>query len=626
MQSAHIIDTNDKQSSSSNSSYEVASLVQCPKRNSSNISSTNISSSSGSSNNFSESQMALPLHFNEFMCNEKITAENIELEDPPNLHVVKVEDIAVKFDTNIEEDLTESTTQLEDEMRDLDDVITAPVQTSRKKSTEQRHSQSPIPDFNTADPEARNPLFNLLHKNGSHLRKLIHNIHRNNLVPVGSDLNLVGKVTVKHLLNLATPPQRKVPTSTLIRWAIYFKRLFPKTPMSAFYSFKYEPYRRPDGTILQRKRAEGVLQVQLFQERRKLIKENRDVLLRQPCTSVSTKDRDPCSSDDMSHTTKTWRSVSQSEGEIQCNTELSREVSLVQADPTVQSHLNYLWNKLHHEFSPELASSWKATFPYRRKQLLDQSGTVWDYLNEYTFLQIEEIGKALIQQDFEILCPYSDPIARFSGNLVTNCEKCRLAIIATASAVIKRTSQQKHKDIATPFFDLAKHDSNITLRMTGTLLLLPFVFPYVYVHKTWRPTRIDIVESFVARVCSEMEVEKHIENRRKSWIKIARKVKISTSVQPYVLAVGPTWDNISHSHIIVDKVLYTCKNVVEAVELCFKLFHVFHTDYPPESKHVWQLIQQGFYKLFLEDHDVNRRTIIKALADIGIHVEENNYL
>lgn len=131
------------------------------------------------------------------------------------------------------------------------------------------------------------------------------------------------------------------------------------------------------------------------------------------------------------------------------------------------------------------------------------------------------------------------------------------------------------------------------------------------------------MESFVARVCSETEVQEHIERRRKLRNEIARKcAKISTSVQPYVLAVGPTWDNISHSHIIVDKVLYTCKNVVEAAELCFKLFHVFYSDYPPECKHVWQLIQQGFYKIFIEDHDINRRTIMKAMADIGIFVEE----
>ncbi|XP_011858357.1 PREDICTED: uncharacterized protein LOC105555918 isoform X2 [Vollenhovia emeryi] len=616
IQSACII--SEKQSFSSSSPCEVASVDHSPKRNLSNISiSTNISSSSS---NLSLSPFAFPSYVNEFVNSEQITAENKELEDTPNLQV-NVEDTAVEFATNIKEDFTEATAESEDELKDFNDVTTAPIQTSSEKSVQER--QSPISDFNISDSEAKNPLFNLLHKNGSHFQKLIHNIHRNDLVPVGSDINLIGKVTAKHLLNLATPPQRKIPTSTLIRWAEYFKRLFPKTPTSAFYFFKYESYRRPNGTIVQRKRAEGVLQVQLFQERRKLIKENRDALLRQPSTSTG-EDRDPCTSNDTSHITNTWRSVSQSEGEVQLNTEVPREVSLIQADPTVQSHLNYLQNPLHHKLSPELVSSWKATFPYRRKQLLDQSGTVWDYLNEYTFLQIEEIGKTLIQQDFEILCPDLDPVTRYSGNLAQNCEKCRLAIITTSSAVIKRASQRKHKNIATPFFDLAKHDSNVTLRVTGTLLLLPFIFPYVYVHKTWRPTRTDIVESFVARVCSETEVEEHIECRRKSWVEIARKLKISTSVQPYVLAVGPTWDNISHSHIIVDKVLYTCKNVVEAVELCFKLFHVFHCDYPPESKHVWQMIQQGFYNLFLEDHDINRRTIIKALADIGIYVEEKN--
>ncbi|XP_032676820.1 uncharacterized protein LOC116846722 isoform X2 [Odontomachus brunneus] len=271
-------------------------------------------------------------------------------------------------------------------------------------------------------------------------------------------------------------------------------------------------------------------------------------------------------------------------------------VSVIEADPTIETHLLYLRQQLHHKLTPQLAASWEATFQYRRKQLTDQPGTVWDYLNEYKFLQIEEIGKALIEQDFDKLYPDLDPITKYSGNLTKNCENHRHAIIAAVSVVLKKTSQQKHKDIATSFFELAKQDSNVTLRVTGALLLLPFIFPYVHVHKTWKPTRVDIVESFIARVYSETEVEEHIERRRKSRIEIAKSAKICTSLQPYVLAIGPTWDNISHSHIIVDKVLYTCKNIIEAAELCFKLFHVFHSDYPPESKHVWQLIQQGFYK------------------------------
>ena len=68
----------------------------------------------------------------------------------------------------------------------------------------------------------------------------------------------------------------------------------------------------------------------------------------------------------------------------------------VQADVTVQTHFLYLKKELHNQLTLELTASWKITFPYRRKQLIDQPGTVCDYLNEYKFLQIEEIGKTLV--------------------------------------------------------------------------------------------------------------------------------------------------------------------------------------------------------------------------------------
>lgn len=161
-------------------------------------------------------------------------------------------------------------------------------------------------------------------------------------------------------------------------------------------------------------------------------------------------------------------------------------------------------------------------------------------------------------------------------------------------------------------------DSDVQIRVTGALLLLPFIFPRTFVERTWKPTRLDVVDSFIARVCSETDVKEYIEYRRKS--KIKRSDKKSYSVQPYILAIGPTWENINHAYIIVDQILYTCETIIEATELCFKLFHSYHSDYPAESKHVWQLIQQGFYKLFLKDHDLQRRTITKALADIGIEL------
>lgn len=237
---------------------------------------------------------------------DSVSSEEITIEDK------KFEDILhLQFATHVEED--------------FNNVPVFPAQVSEKNSAQQQSGQSSILDINTEDSEVRNPLFILLHNNGPHLQKLIHDVHRNDLVPVGPDINLIGKITAKHLLDFAPPPQRRVSTSTLTTWAKYFKCLFPKTPTSAFYAFKYEPYRRTDGTILQRKRAEGVLQVQLFQERRKLIKENRNALLRQPSTVSASRNKNSYSSGDVFNNTNTWRSVSRSEGEIQSNTEIPRE-------------------------------------------------------------------------------------------------------------------------------------------------------------------------------------------------------------------------------------------------------------------------------------------------------------
>ncbi|RLU20356.1 hypothetical protein DMN91_006964 [Ooceraea biroi] len=325
MQPAYTVDTDNKKSVSAKSSNEVASLqlIHFPKRDSSNSLSTNISSCSS---NFSESPLLLSQDFNEFVSSEQIETENKELADISDLQIVNIED-TVSFDVNVGtnepdlEDLTETSVQLEDELKDFDDVTTAPVQTSSDKEQEK---QSPIPNFNTANAEGRNSLFNLLHKNGSHLQKLIHNIHRKDLVPVGSDINLIGKVTAKHLLNLATPPQRKIPTSTLIRWSKYFKRLFPKTPNPLFMPLNTSHIDVQTASYFRERERKECCRSNSF-KRRKLLKENRDVLLRQPCTSVSTgRDRSPYPSN-ISHITKTWRSVSQSEGEIQSRTEIPRE-------------------------------------------------------------------------------------------------------------------------------------------------------------------------------------------------------------------------------------------------------------------------------------------------------------
>ncbi|XP_024890938.1 uncharacterized protein LOC112466836 [Temnothorax curvispinosus] len=606
--SAQIIFEGNSQQSSVGKSSEEISLSSFSEP----LPSTSFHASSSST---SPSKSDLPFQFSQHSSIDVNNEENsIETEDLKVSLGVDVEDFlherVAQFETEFEK--TEKTSELEDEIKDLIEAEAAEailLKKSNKNIAQQLQTQRAVSQVKTEDPQSKNPLFILLRKNGLLCRELIDKPHRNDFVPEGRDINLIAKVIAKHLLKLAIPPKRKVLSSTLARWAQYFKRLFPKTPLSCFYAFKYEPYKR-NGVLIQKRRAEGALQVQLFQERRKLIKEDPTVLLRRPSGDYVGGDGGSSPSN-VTIIRSTWRPVGQQGEKVQrCG-----EISTTECHPELQRHLHILCNQLHKTFTPELGVSWKATFNYRRKLLVNQTGTVWDYLNDFPFLKINDIGKDFICKDFDQLYPTAE-----LGKLAAFLDDHRLAIIKATKVILKRASRQKHIDIATLFLKLAERESDFQVRVTGALLLLPFIFPNTFfVEKTWKPTRLDVMDSFIARVCSEADIKDYIERRRKSLSQIKTSNKISyCSVQPYVLAIGPTWERISHVHIIVDQVLYTCQTIIGATELCFKLFHAFHTDYPAESKHVWQLIQQGFYKLFVKDHDLHRPTITKTLADIGI--------
>ncbi|KYN15961.1 hypothetical protein ALC57_11798 [Trachymyrmex cornetzi] len=75
--------------------------------------------------------------------------------------------------------------------------------------------------------------------------------------------------------------------------------------------------------------------------------------------------------------------------------------------------------------------------------------------------------------------------------------------------------------------------------------------------------------------------------------------KMQISVQPYVIVVGSI-TNVSDSYVIIDEVLYSTESTLEALDICFKVFHVLKIDYPDASKHLWMLIQKGLYQFCIE--------------------------
>lgn len=133
------------------------------------------------------------------------------------------------------------------------------------------------------------------------------------------------------------------------------------------------------------------------------------------------------------------------------------------------------------------------------------------------------------------------------------------------------------------------------------------------INKNWKPSKCQVLDAFIFRVDTQADVSEGIEIQR-NHIK-QKQVKLnwkSVLLQPFVLAVGTSWSEIEQTCIVVDRVLYTFTTIIEAVEVCFQLFHSLHAEYPLESHNTWEFIQQGVYGIYTE-FDWNNQ----ATAELG---------
>jgi hypothetical protein len=63
-----------------------------------------------------------------------------------------------------------------------------------------------------------------------------------------------------------------------------------------------------------------------------------------------------------------------------------------------------------------------------------------------------------------------------------------------------------------------------------------------------------------------------------------------------MLIVG-TITNPSQIIIYFDEIKYKFFSVIKAIDLCFKIYHVFNIEYPIDSWNVWLFIQRFFFNI-----------------------------
>lgn len=76
-----------------------------------------------------------------------------------------------------------------------------------------------------------------------------------------------------------------------------------------------------------------------------------------------------------------------------------------------------------------------------------------------------------------------------------------------------------------------------------------------------------------------------------------RKLKSKNEpIQPLIMIIG-SLDNPTQILVNFDDVKFKVFSVLQAVDVCFKIFHVFNLKYPDASYLVWTFIQNFFFKI-----------------------------
>ncbi|XP_011688398.1 PREDICTED: uncharacterized protein LOC105450312 [Wasmannia auropunctata] len=133
-------------------------------------------------------------------------------------------------------------------------------------------------------------------------------------------------------------------------------------------------------------------------------------------------------------------------------------------------------------------------------------------------------------------------------------------------------------------------DSKIALQ----IMILPHLFPPKKMtrrkDKYWRPSIWDAKDSIIKHAVIPGDVTK----LREEYVKKCKELKLT--IQPYIFIIGPTLHEITTCYLCVDDVLYNTSSLIEAVDACFKTFHVLQLQYPTASDHLWLIIQKCIYK------------------------------
>lgn len=247
--------------------------------------------------------------------------------------------------------------------------------------------------------------------------------------------------------------------------------------------------------------------------------------------------------------------------------------------------------------------TWKDVFAYRR-EIAFALKSATEIINEFRILRTF-VAPELIRYDFSQLFG-----PEISNTMINSWPTFALQIINLVSkeigVMVTLHSAYQENEIPEKGFELINFSNQKDNLMQNQIIyneghrdaLALSLLPTLIQHtppphkdtKNWKISAKEKVDSFFENI------EKHeaLENLVKKKIDVYKGYKLKS--QPYLVLCGP-FHHVSCYHVVIDDIIYNCKNVIDALDLCYQLFFVLNLNYSHPCPHVWSFVQKYFYKM-----------------------------
>lgn len=148
------------------------------------------------------------------------------------------------------------------------------------------------------------------------------------------------------------------------------------------------------------------------------------------------------------------------------------------------------------------------------------------------------------------------------------------------------------------------------------LLLIPSLLAVTSIRlknaakKIWRPSKSEATAGFILHVKNDSDIRTTVQSKQTKF------QECGLTVQPFIIIVGESLDNIKTYFVVINEVFYAVSNILTAVSLCFKIIWVVNAQYPVECHSTWMFVQNAFFQ-FKTKFDSSSTSALTLLAELG---------